>query len=85
MSADSRKALLQPLAEVEAALQQALASRTKMGQASELLRKGTQGRIEQIGAQGIHLPENQDALKEALLDRRRCDLVSGMTDLPQED
>lgn len=81
----SRRALLQPLAEVEAALEQAEASRSMMGQAATGMRKDAHSRLEQVTRQGIHTPEAQEEMREALLDRRRCDLISGMTEQPREE
>ncbi|MDO8357292.1 MAG: hypothetical protein Q7U76_12955 [Nitrospirota bacterium] len=85
MSQNSRRAILQPLAEVEAALQQAEASRSMIGQAATALRKDSHNRMEKVERKGIHTPAAQQEMKDALLDRRRCDLVSGMTEQPQKE
>lgn len=83
MSQDSRRAMLQPLSEVESLLEQAEASRTMMGQAAGDLRKDAHGKIEQLERKGIHTPEAQQEMREALVGRRQCDLIAGMTEQPR--
>lgn len=78
----SRAVLLRELAGVEAAIQQAEATRAQIGQAVAGLRDQAQGDIMALEEQGLVSPEDQERYGRALDGRRRCDLVSRMIDDP---
>lgn len=81
----SRAALLRELAGVEAAIRQAEATRSQIGQAAASLRDHAQADIMALEEQGITSQDRQERYRQALDGRRRCDLVSRMIEDPTHE